>query len=175
MSTTIQSQVTNASNRVGTTKTKCEYEFNIHYFKKIIYTFGRDPKEALFCLDDCSKLTIPIPEVVLSQKIREVDSDEQKIPLLWSADEQKPYLFCTFKGTTIGDWLYSVYNGVNSKITNMDDECKQQILKMREDRRKEYLDKYLRNELTYLDLMGQVFMAGEMKLVNNIWEYHWNC
>lgn len=155
------------------------YSDNIKHFNEIEYIIGNHPEE-VYSFTDYNKCedTKPVPQEILDLKIREDESVEQKIPMVYVGT--KPFLLCKFEGTTIQDWLHSLFNGVHEPITNIDNDTKQIIIDCinkcfrphHEYTANECLEKLENNRLTPLDLMGNhIFFQGDVRLEDNIWTF----
>ena len=147
------------------------FQDNINITEKIYFVLGNHPELTNFFDEEY------IPNEIMELKLRKNESETQFITLLY--DDCKPSICIPFKGTTIRDWLFTLYEGLHSRIIkeNLDYETRYKIDRIinqfyRDTDRMRLYEKLDSGELKYLDLVGDhEFFEGPISLEGNVWEY----
>jgi hypothetical protein len=146
--------------------------------KDVVWTIQSHPDESYIFQKIGKKknydVTEPVPDNILNIKLR----TNNEIVLLYDGGE--PILKTPFIGNTFGDWMMSLYNGLNKPIIVNDEfnyHDTEKIYKRiggffdKNDRLK-YVKKFESNKLKPADLLGNhYFFEGNLKLEKKLWTY----
>lgn len=141
--------------------------WTIHDHPDNAYVFQKIDKKKNYNVEE------PVPNNILNIKLR----TNNEIVLLYDGGE--PILKTPFIGNTFGEWMMSLYNGLNKKIIvdELGYHDTEKIYKRiggffdKNDRLK-YVKKFESNNLKPADLLGNhYFFEGNLKLKKKLWTY----